>query len=79
MKYEVRGTYDMEALSMKAREEMDKAVCKALADREEEYEEAIEALFADRIASREEIDEVAKKFNVPYDYVEFESWLYVED
>ena len=31
------------------------------------------------IASREEIDEVAKKFNIPYDYVEFESWLYVED
>jgi hypothetical protein len=79
MRYEVRRTYDMEALSMKAREEMNKAVVKALADREEEYEEAIETLFADRIASREEIDEVAKKFNIPYDYVEFEGWAYVED
>ena len=79
MKYEVKGTYDMEALSMKAREEMDKAVIKVLVDREEEYEEAIEALFADRIASREEIDEVAKKFDIPYDYVEFEGWAYVED
>ena len=78
MKYEVRGTYDMEALTMKAREEMDKAVSKALADKEE-YEEAIEALFADRTASRKEIDEVAKKFDIPYDYVEFEAWAYVED
>lgn len=79
MKYEVRGTYDMEALRRAEMEEMTNAVLEALADREEEYDEAIEALFADRIATTEEIDAVAKKFDIPYDYVAFEVWAYVED
>ena len=79
MKYEVKGTYDMEALRRVEMEEMTNAVIEVLADREEEYGEAIEALFADRIATIEEIDTVAKKFDIPYDYVEFEGWAYVED
>ena len=37
------------------------------------------ALYEDCVPSEESIDKVAKEFDVPYDYVEFEGWLFVED
>ena len=79
MKYEVRGTYNMEALGYKESCEMANKVIEALGNRVEEYEDAIEALFDGRAATNEEIDKVAREFNIPYDYVENEVWLYVED
>lgn len=79
MKYEVRGTYDMEALTYAEVCEMGDKVIEALGDRVEEYEDTIEALFNGRVATNEEIDKVAREFNIPYDYVENEGWFYVED
>ncbi len=79
MKYEPKRTYDMEAFSMKELGDFSKEVYKALAEKDEEYDRAVEDLFTERIPVEEEIDYIAKKFNVPYDYVEYEGWFFVAD
>ena len=74
MKYEVKGTYDFEAMGWDEYKNFDEGF-----EKTDEYDDAIWELFKDNIPTDEEIDAVAKKFNVPFDYVENEGWLFVED
>lgn len=78
MKYEPKGTYDMEAMGWEERKAFD-PMAGWDEEKEDAYEEAVYELFEDRFPSQEEIDEVAKKFDIPYDYVADEGWLFVED
>ena len=73
MRYEKKGTYDFEAMGWNEYKEFDKDF-----ERTDEYDDAIWGLFKDNMPTDEEIDAVARRFNVPFDYVEDEGWGFVE-
>ena len=78
MMYAPKGTYDMEAMGWEELRAFDVMV-DWTEEKVDAYEDAIYALYEDCVPSDEAVDKVAKEFDVPYDYVEFEGWLFVED
>lgn len=78
MMYAPKGTYDMEAMGWEELKAFDPMEGWA-EEKVDAYMDAIYALYEDCVPSDEAIDKVAKEFDVPYDYVEFEGWLFVED
>ena len=78
MTYAPKGTYDFEAMTWTEYKAFDptKGWTEEKCDL---YDETIYNLYNDRIPTDEEIEKVAKDFNIPYDYVENEGWLFVED
>ena len=78
MTYAPKGTYDFEAMTWTERKAFDPTEGWT-EEKCDLYDDAIYDLYRDRIPTDEEIDKVARDFNIPYDYVENEGWLFVED